>query len=451
MGSPPRTRYAIVGTGLRAQMYVDAVSADHADVAELVAVLDTNAVRARYTADRLAGRGIAVEMLDPADLADVVHSRRIDRVIVTTPDRYHAEYIGTALRAGADVVVEKPLAIDADGVRGVAAAVAETGREVVVAFNYRYAPRNCALREVVASGRIGQVSAVHFEWLLDTAHGADYFRRWHRQKENSGGLLVHKASHHFDLVNWWIGGTPVSVFARGGLRFYGARNAERRGWGPRPDRGTHDGPTDPFQLDLRHDPRLRSLYLAAEGEDGYLRDRDVFSEGISIEDTLSLLVEYDGGATMTYSLTAYSPWEGYRVSVTGTQGRAELEVVERAAVLVEGGPVIDPSLTVDEPGSRRVRRRSERLVVQEIWSEAEEVAIPDGVGGHGGGDALLLADVFRGPRPDDLGRSASWVDGVRSAAVGIAGNASLAQGMPVRIAQLDLGVDLSRPGPGRRP
>jgi predicted dehydrogenase len=61
---------------------------------------------------------------------------------------------------------------------------------------------------------------VHFEWVLDTVHGADYFRRWHREKANSGGLLVHKASHHFDLVNWWIGDVPATVYARGALRFY---------------------------------------------------------------------------------------------------------------------------------------------------------------------------------------------------------------------------------------
>ena len=57
--------------------------------------------------------------------------------------------------------------------------------------------------------------------MLDTKHGADYFRRWHRDKAHSGGLLVHKASHHFDLVNWWIQSAPTRVFASGGLRFYG--------------------------------------------------------------------------------------------------------------------------------------------------------------------------------------------------------------------------------------
>src|SRR5690625_5252798 len=122
------------------------------------------------------------------------------RVVVTAPDHAHAELVARAMRAGADVVVEKPLTTTAEGVRTILAAIAETGRNLVMTFNYRYSPRNSALREVIASGRIGRVLSVHFEWVLNPSHGADYFRRWHREKAGSGGLLVHKASHHFDLV-----------------------------------------------------------------------------------------------------------------------------------------------------------------------------------------------------------------------------------------------------------
>ena len=111
---------------------------------------------------------------------------------------------------------------------------------MVVTFNYRYSPRNSALKEIIQSGVIGKVTSIDFSWVLDTVHGADYFRRWHREKKNSGGLLIHKASHHFDLVNWWIDDVPERVFASGGLKFYGDKNAAERGLGPRPERGTPD-------------------------------------------------------------------------------------------------------------------------------------------------------------------------------------------------------------------
>lgn len=440
-----RTRYALVGAGHRAQMYVDAITGEYADRAALVAICEPNPVRAALYVDRVAAAGHATPSTwHPDQLEEMIGAERIDRVIVCARDDQHAPVIVRSLDASADVVVEKPLTIDAPSAAAIEEAVARTGRRVVLTFNYRYAPRNSALRKVIQDGTIGEVTSIDFSWMLDTKHGADYFRRWHREKEHSGGLLVHKSSHHFDLVNWWIHSAPRRVYASGGLRFYGAENAAVRGTGARPERGTHEGDHDPFELDLRDDPRLKALYLDAEQHDGYLRDRDVFGEGITIEDNLALVVDYASGATLSYSLNAHAPWEGYRVAVNGTLGRAELDVVERGAVLVDEGlhPVLDPSAT-GAGASTSLRPVTERLLVQRHWEEAVEVPLDGGEGGHGGGDALLLRDVFVGPGDDPLARPADWTDGVRSISVGIAGNRSLATGLPVEVADLGIGL-LSR-------
>lgn len=442
-------RYGLIGTGSRAGMYIRAMTgtqlgAEHVPgIAELVAWSDVNPGRLDvYERDVVAAGHPAPARYSTDDLERMIRDERIDRVIVTTPDFTHADYVVRALRAGADVVVEKPLTIDAESVRRIGAAIAETGREVITTFNYRYSPRNSTLRRVIADGEIGAVTSVHFEWALDTVHGADYFRRWHRQKANSGGLFIHKASHHFDLVNWWIAATPVRVFASGGLRFYGSANAAARGLGERPSRGT--GVTgDPFALDLAADEHLKELYLDNEHYDGYLRDRDVFDAGITIEDNLAALVDYDTGATMSYSLNAHAPWEGYRVTVNGTEGRAELEVVERGAVLIgdDGRVVVDPSMNPGYSPEDEVRPDSERLVVQRHWEGARAVPIPEGIGSHGGGDAYLLDHVFNRVTDDaPLGRVAGYADGVKAVSVGIAGNLSLATGEPVLIADLELGV-----------
>ena len=452
-----KARIALIGTGGRSEMYIRAIFGKHADTAELVAFSDVNPGRVEFYQQLIQELGAPgpVASFDPADLTAFIQANNIDRVIVTTPDYTHADYIVESLRAGADVVVEKPLTIDAEGCRRITQAVHETGRNVVVTFNYRYSPRNSALKEIIQSGVIGKVTSVDFSWVLDTVHGADYFRRWHREKKNSGGLLIHKASHHFDLVNWWIDDVPERVFASGGLKFYGDKNAAERGLGPRPERGTPDADAsaagtstsakDPFALDLREDERLKALFLDNEHYDGYRRDQDVFTGGITIEDNLALVVEYQGGPRLSYSLNAHSPWEGYRVAVNGTEGRAELEVVERAAVLhsTDKKTVVDPSATpVEEEDA--IRRNGERLVVQRHWEAAYEVPIVNGEGGHGGGDELLLSDLFNGPGEDPLGRPSGYLDGLRSVSVGIAGNRSLETSLPVRIADLDLGVDLRR-------
>jgi hypothetical protein len=154
------------------------------------------------------------------------------------------------------------------------------------------------------------------------------------------------------------------------------------------------------------------------------------------------VVDYAGGPSMSYSLNAHAPWEGYTVAVNGTAGRAELTVVERGAVMLDerGDVVVDPSARPDlvvEEGARPV---AERLVMQRHWEPAREIGIPHGSGGHGGGDALLLSEVFVGGEPDPLGRSATWRDGVRAVVVGLAGNRSLETGDAVRIGELDLGA-----------
>lgn len=434
-------RYALIGVGSRAQMYLDAIAHAHSDVADLVAWADPNPGRLNWSAQQYPELGEPAQF-DPAQLASAIQEHRVDRVIITSPDATHAEYIVVALEAGADVIVEKPLTTTTAGVRHIADAVHRTGGNVTITFNYRYSPRNTALKEIIASGDIGEVTSVHFEWVLDTAHGADYFRRWHRNKDVSGGLLIHKSSHHFDLVNWWIGDVPTRVYASGGLRFYGAENARRRGLGPRPERGTTDSPMrDGFSLDLRTDPTWAGLYLEQEHHDGYLRDRDVFDAGINIEDNIAVTVDYGRGSTMSYSLNAHSPWEGYTVAINGTHGRAELSVVERGAVVIDeqGRTVVDPSarpdLVVDDP----TRPVADRLVVQRHFEPAREVPIRAAVGGHGGGDAALLRDVFVGVGEDPLGHTATWADGVRSMMVGLAGNISLDSGRAVRISDLDLG------------
>ncbi|WP_336245008.1 Gfo/Idh/MocA family oxidoreductase [Paeniglutamicibacter quisquiliarum] len=440
--SQARSRYGIVGTGNRCEMYIHAILGEHADVAELVGLCDTNPGRLEYFEDLIEqSYGEKVEGFAPEELAEFIREKSIDRLIVTSPDFTHAQVICTALEAGADVVVEKPLTINAEDARRITDTVRETGRSVIVTFNYRYSPRNTALKKALLEGRIGTVTSVDFTWMLDTVHGADYFRRWHRQKANSGGLLIHKSSHHFDLVNWWLDDAPERVYAAGSLAFYGPGNAEARGQHREHWRGTFDGSeADPFALDLRSDPRLKGLYLDNEHLDGYRRDQDVFSGEIDIEDNLALTVTYARGALLSYSLNAHSPWEGYRVCINGTEGRLELDVVERAAVLpAVGGSPVDPSVSVDGQDSL-VRRRGEQLVLQRHWEAAQELEIVNGEGSHGGGDKLLLADIFRGAVQDEYARPAGLGDGVAAIAVGIAGNESLRLGLPIQVA--DLGLEL---------
>lgn len=277
-----RRRYAIVGVGSRARMFADAILGKFKSQAELVGLCDVNTTRMERFNGQLEKQFQAAPFptYDAGDFDRMIEEQKPDVVIVTTIDRQHHRYIVRAMELGCDAVTEKPMTVDIEKCREIFDAIERTGKSLRVTFNYRYSPVRTKVKELLMAGTIGEVKAVHFEWLLDTVHGAEYFRRWHRDKRNSGGLMVHKATHHFDLVNWWLDSSPQTVFGFGDLKFYGRENAEERGVTKFYSRGTGqpNAVDDPFALDLTKDERLRTMYLEAEHEDGYIRDQSVFGE-----------------------------------------------------------------------------------------------------------------------------------------------------------------------------
>ncbi|PMC37966.1 dehydrogenase [Bacillus sp. UMB0899] len=421
-------KYVLVGTGGRAEFFYGAIVRDFKETCQLIAFCDLNQTRMDY-ANRLLEERYGHPKINTylhTDFETMIEREKPDTVVVTSVDRTHHTYIIKALELGCDVVTEKPMTVDTEKCQAIIDSVNRTGKEVRVAFNYRYAPHNTKIRELIMNDVIGQVNSVNFEWALDTQHGADYFRRWHRDKRNSGGLLVHKSTHHFDLVNFWLGTTPETVYAAGGLRFYGRENAEARGVTQFYQRahGSKFAKEDPFAIDLEGNPHLKAMYLDAEIEDGYQRDQSVFGDGINIEDTLGVMVTYKNKAILNYSLNAYLPWEGYMVSFNGTKGRIEVRIREQSYINSGGSK--------DDEG--KVQGKS--IMVMPMFGQPYEVEVVEGTGGHGGGDPILLQDIFGTPVKDEFNRAATHVDGAMSILTGIAGNISLNTGQPVKVDEL---------------
>jgi predicted dehydrogenase len=248
--------------------------------------------------------------------------------------------------------------------------------------------------------------------------------------------MVHKATHHFDLVNWWLGTEPETVYAQGGLFFYGDEAGRRRGLARDYTRahGAASAQDDPFAVRLADSSLLTALYLDAEAADGYQRDQNVFGPGVTIEDDMAVLVRYASGATLTYHLTAYAPWEGYRISFNGSEGRLELLVEEstwtRSEVQVRGDTAVLHGDPVGDTAGRT------ELTLRRFWEPPREIKVRAGEGGHGGGDVRMLADLFGEPQADPLGRVADAVDGARSLVTGLAANRSFESGGPVRTRDL---------------
>lgn len=434
-----KKRYAQVGTGGRARMFYEAIATRYQDSSALVAFCDMSQVRMDFSNKILVEKcnHSPVPTYKHTEFDRMIDEQKPDVIIVTTVDRTHDQYIIRAMEKGCDVICEKPITTDNEKGQAILDAQKRYGRSIRVTFNYRYAPHHSKVRELIASGVIGEVYSVHFEWLLNTEHGADYYRRWHRNKVNSGGLLVHKSTHHFDLVNWWIDSEPVTVFAMGDLKFYGKANAEKRGITQfySRARGSKIAAKDPFALHVKEDDEnLMGLYYNAESEDGYYRDQSVFGDCISIEDNMGVMVRYKNNVVMTYSLCAHCPWEGYRVVFNGTKGRLEFNVVESPFCEAEGEDF--NHFGMSEMKGDRAKLVPE-ILFQPHWGKPQVIEYStDTLAGHGGGDDRLLRHLFVGVDDDPLGLAADYVDGAKSILTGIGANISMKTGEPVKVQEL---------------
>ena len=126
---------------------------------------------------------------------------------------------------------------------------------------------------------------------------------------------------------------------------------------------------------------------------------------------MSVNVRYKKGATMSYSLTAHSPYEGWKMVFNGSKGRLEVSAFE--------------NVKVDRPEIFRFYDREGRAVDYDLRNVRRRK------GGHGGSDTTLRDNLFRGYTADPLGQMADTRAGAMSIGVGIAANRSMKEGRSV--------------------
>ena len=412
-----RKRYAVVGTGSRGlAMFIQPLARNFPKTAELVAVCDSNAARASHAVSCLPKPVSAY-----TDFSRMMRVENPDAVVVATRDCTHEQYVVAALKAGKRVYSEKPLCTTAAQCRTILAAAKRSRGMCFVTHNLRYFAAINQVREIIRDGTIGEVTLMRFDETLDRGHGADYFRRWHRQIANSGGLLIHKASHHFDALNWWADAKPATVLAQGRLAVYGCNGKFR---GPR-CRGCAHARKCPFYVDFFAHEECRKMYLETESEDGYLRDGCVFDRSIDICDQMGVLVQYQNGIQVSYTLNAFCPYESMRCVIEGTQGRIEYEHISDSSWLI---------------GSQRLSgleaQVGESLRLYLPGRPVKKLPIRKYPGSHNGADPLLHAEFFGdwSRKPSD--RMASIDEAVQAVMIGVAANESIASGQPVDVQRM---------------
>ncbi len=416
-----RTRYVLAGTGNRGlHFFGQALQQDFREQCELVGLFDISA--ARMDAANLL---LETQLPTYTDFQLMLTELDPDGVIIVTNDASHAEYVVRTLDAGKRAVCEKPLGINAEQMRNVLNAARRTSGRLaqssVVTHNMRYEAAMSKIKALLNEGVVGKILTISFRETLDRHHGADYFRRWHRFRANSGGLLIQKGSHHFDVLNWLVGSRPRQVIARGGLYFYGKCGTLR---GERCLNCANAAICEFYADIFTNNEEQRQLYREAERDNSYVRDGCVFDERIDIEDYMEVLYDYENGVQVAYELTAFASLEGLRMEIEGTGGRLVYEDV--IPTDWPPGDVVVPGLESFETHDLTLYSFRDGVVKfpTDQWLENWETDRKD-----------MMPEIFAGALDAPLTeRMASLEDGAWAVLIGAAANRSIAEGSrPIRI------------------
>ncbi len=423
-----KLKVALIGTGIRGNSFWGKrVAENYKKEVEFVGLCDRNEGRAKF-----ATKYIGVNCPTFTDFDQMMQTVKPDMLMVTTMDSTHHEYIIKGLGYGVNVLTEKPMTTDEVKCQAILDAERKSGKKVIVGFNYRYGTLFTAIKEQLVSNKIGDITSVDFHWYLNTYHGASYFRRWHGERDKGGTLLVHKSTHHFDLLNWFLDSDPVEVFAYGSLEHYGSNNKFRG------EKCRNCAYTDKckFYWDITKDKTAMDLYVANEKYDGYIRDNCLWRDEIDIYDKMAVQIKYANNVSVSYSLTTYSPYEGLRIAFNGMNGRIDSweDIPWRKQEKINQAEL--HAKEMNQSGKKQAEKYDE-IMVMKNFQDYELVKVLHSGSGHGGGDSRLQDKIFKTPdMADPLKHAAGTRDGAFSILIGIAARKSIEEKRPVKIEEL---------------
>ena len=371
----------LVGAGRRAYYNFGEYALKHPDDLRFVAVAEPDEGRRERFA-RAHGIPKEFRFRSWQDLAD--REPLVPALINSSNDTTHYASTMAAIERGYKVLLEKPVATTAAECASLARTADRTGADVWVCHELRNTDFFSRLREIVRSGRLGDVISVQHRENVSYWHMAHSFVRgnW-AARETSGPMILTKCCHDFDILGWVTGGTVARLSSFGSLKHY---RAERAPHPDVPERCTDGCPIEddcPFYapriyldgiagrlasiVSVADDPedRLRGLRTGPYGRCVYHCDNDVV-------DNQAVNMEFEGGETITLTMQGHSHleqrtmrYDGTRATLVGTFGDGQFEI------------------TIHDHRTRK----------------AERVEVEAG-GMHGGGDERLLDSFVRALRGD---------------------------------------------------
>lgn len=306
----------------------------------------------------LFGDDIAVK----ESLDELVNDPSIEWVMIGSWNNAHCEQTVAAFEAGKHVFCEKPLATSFDDCVAMHDAWKKSGKLFAIGFTLRYSPHYRKLKELLASGAIGDLISMEFNETLNFNHGGYIHGDWRRLTKFAGTHLLEKCCHDVDLVNWLVDSQAMRVAGFGGCNFFIPENEKHIARIGKNDRGQEAYRTWPGLIN----------------KNPFTSDKDILDNQVAI-------IEFANKVRTTFHTNCNCGIPERRMYFCGTEGAIRADVI---------------------PGIIQLQRIGFGEQIQEVGTDAK--------GGHGGGDGILGQEIaecmLNGVLP-----SAGLEDGLRSA------------------------------------
>jgi len=233
-------------------------------------------------------------------IAALAEAGPLDMLMVGSPNHLHLEHIRTGLERGLKIFSEKPVVTSEDETLELLHLLARHGGSdrVMVGLVLRYAPLYVDLKKAITSGAIGNICSIEASEHLAPYHGAFFMRDWRRYERYSGNFILEKCCHDLDLYQGAVGARPIRVASFGGRKSFIPQNEVMH------------------NLDVYH-----------RKPSGWMGSDKVFDSDADIIDYQTAIVEYQGGAAMTFHTNLNVPDEYRHFCVIGSKGMAEGDFV----------------------------------------------------------------------------------------------------------------------------
>lgn len=382
----------IVGAGHRAILY-SLYALEHPEELKIVGVADPDPIRRKKVAEM---HGFGEEMCFKSAEELAARPKLADAVINGTMDRQHVPTAVPLLRAGYDMLLEKPFAISEEEVNYLYKVVKETGRKVMICHVLRYAPFYVAIKQRLLSGEIGDIINIQATEHVSYHHLAVSFVRgkWGNEEKCGAPMLLAKCCHDMDLIMWLKSGVSPKQIASFGSDFQFDPAKKPAGAGKRclvdcqceetclysakkhyldhPDRWA-------FYvwdcLENIEEPTLEDKRKSLMTDN--IHGRCVWDCEHTVVDHQSVLMNFADGATATLNMIGGTAKPERNIHIIGTKGEIK-------------GVFDDSVFTVRTIDTASEKGWNEEVVDLKIGGDKSGMT-----GSHGGGDLRLVEDFVR--------------------------------------------------------